>query len=201
VQLPYTLFHNTQKLSDADRPHTWADLANAKWKGQTLLIEPRSSLSFRAPYNVIRKTHAGILERIAANAPRIVHSGTAAVQQLAAGTGTIAFVGYPVHAEPLMKKGAPVRWAVIEGPAIARRTWIGAVRGPHPNAARLLVHYLTSIEGLKTYCTSGDGSMAARDPTGRETGCEPIADDVTFLPDTPMSAEESAATLHQLRLQ
>ena len=165
------------------------------------MIDPRSSVSFRAPYNIIRTIHPGILGGIADNAPRISESGTSTVQQLAAGTGDVGYVGYPVHAEPLIAKGAPVRWATIEGPTIARRTWIGAVRGPNPNAARLLVHFLTSIEGLKAYCASGDGSMAALDPTGRATSCQPVSADAQFLPDTPMSDEDSAETLRQLRLQ
>jgi iron(III) transport system substrate-binding protein len=201
VQLAYAMFYNTRRVPEAERPRSWNDLADPKWKGKTLMIEPRSSPSFRAPYNVIRKIHPGILERIADNAPRISESGTSAVQQLAAGTGAIAFSGYPVHAEPLIAKGAPVRWGTIEGPMIARRTWIGAVRGPHPNAARLLVNFLTSIEGLKAYCASGDGSMAALDPSGAQTGCQPLSADAEFLPDTPMSDADSAETLRLLRLQ
>jgi ABC-type Fe3+ transport system substrate-binding protein len=74
------------------------------------------------------------------------------------------------------------------------------VRGPNPHAARLLVHFLTSIEGLTAYCSTGDGSMAALDPTGKATGCEPLAADAQFLPDTPMSDADSAETLRQLGL-
>lgn len=201
VQLSYTMFFNTKRVTDAERPRTWQDLADPKWKGRTLMIEPRSSVSFRAPYNVIRTIHPGILSKLADNEPRISESGTSTVQQLAAGTGAVGYAGYPVHAEPLIAKGAPVRWATIEGPAIARRTWIGAVRGPHPNAARLLVHFLTSLEGLTVYCSTGDGSMAALDPSGARTGCQPLAADARFLSDEPMSSADSAETLRQLRLR
>jgi iron(III) transport system substrate-binding protein len=201
VQLSYTMFYNTKRVSDAERPRTWQDLADPKWKGRTLIIEPRSSVSFRAPYNVIRTVYPGILSKLADNEPRISESGTSSVQQLAAGTGAVAYAGYPVHAEPLIAKGAPVRWATIEGPTIARRTWVGAVQGPHPNAARLLVHFLTSIEGLTAYCSTGDGSMAALDPSGAKTGCEPLSADARFLSEEPMSDADSAETLRQLRLQ
>jgi iron(III) transport system substrate-binding protein len=201
VQLAYSMFYNTNKVSQSERPRTWQDLADPKWKGKTLMIEPRSSVSFRAPYNVIRTIHSDILAKLANNAPRISESGTSAVQQLAAGTGFVAYAGYPVHAEPLIAKGAPVRWVTVEGPVIARRTWIGAVRGPHPNAARLLVNFLTSIEGLKAYCGTGDGSMALLDPSGAKTGCEPLSADAQFLSDVPMSDEDSATTLRQLGLQ
>jgi iron(III) transport system substrate-binding protein len=201
VQLAYAMFYNTRKVSGAERPRTWKDLADRKWKGQTLLIDPRSSVGFRAPYNVIRTIHPGILAQLADNDLRIVRSGTSAVQQLAAGTGSIAYVGYPVHAIPTMAKGAPVRWATIEDPIIARRTWIGAVRGPKPNAARLLVHFLTSIEGLKAYCAGGDGSMALLDPQGKRTGCEPLSANAHFLSEQPMSAADSKTTLGLLRMQ
>src|SRR4029079_17577750 len=63
VQLSYSMFYNTKRLSNDARPRTWKDLADPKWKGKTLLIEPRSSVSFRAPYNVIRTLHPGILSR------------------------------------------------------------------------------------------------------------------------------------------
>jgi iron(III) transport system substrate-binding protein len=201
VQLSYSMFYNIKRVTEAERPRTWQDLADPKWKGRTLWIEPRSSVSFRAPYNVIRTIHPGILSKLADNEPRLSESGTSAVQQLAAGTGAIGYAGYPVHAEPLIAKGAPVRWATIEGPTIARRTWIGAVRGPNPNAARLLVHFLTSLEGLTAYCSTGDGSMAALDPSGAKTKCEPLAADARFLSDEPMSDADSAETLRQLRLQ
>ena len=133
--------------------------------------------------------------------PRIAETGTSAVQQSAAGTGAIAFAGYPGHAVPLMEKGAPVRWATIEQPAIVRRTWIGAVRGAHPNAALLLVGFLASVEGMKAYCRADDGSMTALDPSGAQTGCQPLAADAHFLSDVPMSDQDSAETLRQLRLQ
>lgn len=200
VQLSYTMFYNTKRVSEADRPRTWRDLADLKWKSRALMIDPRSSVSFRAPYNVIRTIYPGILTKLAANEPRISASGTSTVQQLAAGTGYIGYAGYPVHAEPLMAKGAPVKWATIEGPTIARRTWIGAVRGSHPNAARLLVHFLTSVEGLRAYCSTGDGSMSMLDPDGAKTGCEPLASDAQFLPDAPMSDADGAETLRQLGL-
>ena len=109
-------------------------------------------------------------------------SGTSAVQQLAAGTGFIGYVGYAVHAIPTMAKGAPVRWATIEDRLSRAEPGSARFAGRHLNAARLLVHFLTSIEGLKAYCDSGDGSMAALDPTGKNTGCEPLAADAHFLP-------------------
>jgi hypothetical protein len=65
----------------------------------------------------------------------------------------------------------------------------------------LLVHFLTSFDGLTAYCSTGDGSMAALDPSGAKTGCQPLASDAQFLSDVPMSDADSAETLRQLGLQ
>ena len=99
-----------------------------------------------------------------------------------------------------MAKKAPVQWATIEGPELTRGVWVGAAKGPHPNAARLFIHFFTSDEGLRLYCKASDGSKSALDRAGTRTGCEPLADDVVFLPDTPLSREDSASVLKELGL-
>ena len=132
-------------------------------------------------------------------APRLVESGTPAVQQLAAGTASFAFMGYPSHATPLMAKRAPVQWETIEGPELTRGVWVGAAKGPHPNAARLFVHFFTSDEGQQLYCKASDGSKTAIDRSGKRTGCQPFSEDVVFLPDTPLTREKSATVLQGTR--
>ena len=59
---------------------------------------------------------------------------------LAAGTGTFAFIAYESNAEALIAKGAPVRSIPLQNPEFGRRQWVSATAGPHPNAARLLLH-------------------------------------------------------------
>lgn len=199
-QTSFAMFYNTKRLSKADVPLKWLDLADPRWKAQAMMVDPRSSATYRSAYNTLRKVHPELLTKIRNLAPRIVESGTPAVQQLAAGTASFAFMGYPSHATPLMAKKAPVQWATIEGPELTRGVWAGAARGPHPNAARLFLHFFVSDEGQRLYCKASEGSKTALDRSGMRTGCEPLADDVVFLPDTPLSREDSAAVMKELGL-
>jgi iron(III) transport system substrate-binding protein len=199
-QTSFAMFYNTRRLAKSDIPAKWLDLVDPKWKGVVMLVDPRSSATYRQAFSTLRKAHPQLLSKIRELAPRIVESGTPAVQQLAAGTASFAFMGYPSHATPLMAKKAPVQWATIEGPELTRGVWVGAAKGPHPNAARLFLHFFSSDEGLSLYCKASDGSKTAMDRTGKRTGCEPLADDVVFLPDTPLSREDGALVMKELGL-
>ena len=199
-QTSFAMFYNTRRLAKSDVPRTWLALTDPKWKGVAMQVDPRSSATYRAAYNTLRKVHPQLLARIRQLSPRLVESGTPAVQQLGAGTASFAFMGYPSHATPLMAKKAPVQWATIGGPELTRGVWVGAAKGPHPNAARLFLHFFTSDEGQRLYCKASDGSKTVLDRAGTRTGCEPFADDVMFLPDTPLSREDSAAVLKDLGL-
>jgi len=84
---------------------------------------------------------------------------------------------------------------------IARRTWIGTVRGAHPKAAPLLVHVPTPVERLRANCSCDDGSMAALDPSVAQTGCQSLSADAQLLPGAPMSGADSAMTLRLRRPQ
>ena len=201
AQLSFSFMYNTNRVKPPDVPRTWADLVDPKWKGQTLFVDPRSSATFRAVFHMIRQHIPDILQRIVANNPRLVESPTPAAQQLAAGTGTISYLNYPSHAVPLMEKRAPIKWATVEGPEITRSAWVGATRGPHPNAAILFVNFLLSDEALSLYCSRADGAKSVMDPTGKRTGCNPLATNVLFLPDAPVTKAEGEDVVRQLQLQ
>jgi iron(III) transport system substrate-binding protein len=195
------MFYNTRKLTRQQAPHTWLALADPKWKGAAMLIDPRSSATYRSAFNALRTVHPQLLAMIKALGPRLVESGTPAAQQLAAGTGEFAFMGYPSHATPLIAKGAPLAWQTIEGPELTRGVWLGAAKGPHPNAARLFVNFFASDEALRLYCKASEGSKTALDRKGTRTGCEPLAEDVMFLSDAPLSRAASEAVIRALGLQ
>ena len=200
AQLSFAFMYNTNRVKPPDVPRIWSDLVDPKWKGRTLLVDPRSSATFRAVFHMIRQHIPDILQRIAANEPRLVESPTPAAQQLAAGTGTISYLNYPSHAVPLMEKRAPIKWATVEGPEITRSAWVGATKGPHPNAALLFLNYLLSDESLTLYCSRADGAKSVMDPTGKRTGCNPLATSVLFLPDAPVAKAEGEEVVRQLKL-
>ena len=200
TQASFVFSYNTQRVKESDVPSSWEDLVNPKWKGETLLVDPRSSATYRLAFNVLRKRYPDLLPKMAANSPRLVESGTPAVQQLAAGTGSIAYIHYGSHADPLMAKGAPIKWVTIEKPELTRSVWLGATQGKNPNAARLFVNFMLSDEALTAYCKAATDVKSTVDPTGKRTGCQPFSADVVFLPDEAVSKEDTAAISRDLKL-
>ena len=201
TQTSFSLIYNTKRVAKGTEPRTWNDIADPKWKGTAMLVDPRSSATYRVAFNTLRKMRPDLLPRIRSLDPRLVETGTPAAQQIAAGTAAFAFPAYATHATPLMAKGAPIQWATIEDPELTRNGWVGAVHGSrNPNAARLFVHFFMSDEGVALYCKASPGSKSAVDPTGKRTGCEPLASDVVFLPDS-LSAKDNAEVIQQLGLQ
>lgn len=197
----YSIIYNTNKMSEATRPKTWLEMADPKWKGQAILIDPRASAAYRSVLNILRKAHPDILARMAAQQPRVVEAAIPAVQQLAAGTGTFAYPGSRSNAETLMDKGAPIGTATLEGPELSRRNWVSAVAGPSPNAGRLFTHFMILGEGQAAYCKTNSTASSIMDPDGRKHGCVPLAKDPQFLPENLVSAEDSAVVLKELKLE
>lgn len=199
-QLSFAYMYNTDKIKEADAPRTWADLGNSKWKGETMIVNPRNSATNMGGFNMARKEVPGLLERMAALSPRWIESANGMAQQLAAGTGSLGYVNYPSHALPLMEKKAPITYRTLETPEIARSAWLGATNGNHPNAGRLLVNFLLSDEGIGLYCKRSPGSKTMLDPTGKRTGCEPLSPSAKFLPDARLPQEEADAVIRQLKV-
>lgn len=200
-QASFVVGYNTGRVKQSDVPRTWRDLTDPKWKGETLFVDPRSSATYRLAYHVLRQRYPDILGKMAQNDLRVVESGTPAVQQLAAGSGSIAYIHYGAHALPLMAKGAPINYSTIEGPEMTRSVWLGAVKGPHPNAARLFINYMTEMDTLKLYCKVSPDSKTTLDRDGKRTGCMPFTSDVIFLPDEAVPKEAAAAMARELKLQ
>ena len=200
TQASFVFSYNTRRVAEADVPRTWQDLVNPRWKGETLLVDPRSSATYRLAFDVLNKRYPDLLAKMAANNPHLTDSGTPAVQQLAAGTGSIAYIHYGSHADPLMAKGAPIKWVTIEKPELTRSVWLGATNGKHPNAARLFVNFMLTDEALSAYCKVATDVKSTIDPDGKRTGCAPFSSDVVFLPDDVVSKDDAAAITKALKL-
>ncbi len=196
----FSLFWNTNKVTEANRPRTWKDLADPKWKGQVVLVNPRASGTYRSVWSEVRKLYPDFLTNVAALDPRLAESAAPAAQQLAAGTGSIAFIGYQSNAEPLIEKGAPINAAPIEGPQISRRNWISAVAGKSPNAGRLFVHFITVDDGLRVYCKLNSTGQSILDPDGKKSGCKPLGQNPLYLTIDPVSDADSEVVIRELKL-
>jgi iron(III) transport system substrate-binding protein len=148
---PSGIAYNTDAVPADQAPKDWKDLADPKWKGKILLIDPAGSPAYLDFWNVVSRDGGGndVLEGIAANVARTYPSGVPAVEALGAGEGAIVVPSTGSIADGAKKKGAPVGYtqpALSTGPELAL---LVSKEAAHPNAARLFAHYILFGDGQK----------------------------------------------------
>ena len=148
--VPWGFVYNTEKLKGADIPKDWPDLLNAKFRGQILLADPRSSDTYFDLWSLLSQKYGdSFFSRLRAQDMRQYPSAVPATQALGAGEGSLMLINLAPSALAYKKKGAPVD---IITPDFTTGVEIhimmtARAKAKHPNAARLLAHYVLSPEG------------------------------------------------------
>lgn len=145
--------YNTETVKGADIPRDWGDLVNPKWKGKVLLVDPKSSDVYPGFWIMILDRYGEkFFDALRAQNLRTAGS-LATFQALAAGEGAIALPTVEYIVLELKTKGAPINSitpAYTSG--VEMEMFLTASRrAKHPNAARLMAHYLMSREGNKVF--------------------------------------------------
>jgi len=142
--------YNTTLVSKGERPASYADLTDPRWKGR-LGIEAEDEDWFAM---VVRELGEDAGLRIFREIARVngfsVRKGhTLLAGLVASGEVPFSLTTYSHGAEKMKQRGAPVEWYAIE-PAIGRANGVAIVKSPaHPNAALLFVDFILSPEGQK----------------------------------------------------
>ena len=146
---------NTSMVSKKDAPKTFEDLLDPKWRGK-MAWSPRSSTSGAAGFignvlitmgdkkgmDYLRKLAKQEIIPVSASARKVL-------DQAVGGEYPIALQIFNHHTVISAKKGAPVDWIKME-PVTNVLSAIGLIKGsPHPNAAKLLIEFMLSVEGQK----------------------------------------------------
>jgi ABC-type Fe3+ transport system substrate-binding protein len=143
---------NTDLIARARFPNTFEDLLDPGLKGK-MVWNPTNTTA--APLFVghvleIMGDEAGtkFLRRLAGqDIARLELSARAILDHVIAGDYALGLMMSEVHAIASAQKGAPVDWIRMQ-PAAVTVVVAGVLKAaPHPNAARLLVEYMTSAEG------------------------------------------------------
>jgi iron(III) transport system substrate-binding protein len=147
---PSGIAYNTDAVPGDQVPEDWKDLADPKWKGKLLLIDPAGSPAYLDFWSVVAdKEGPDVLEGIAANVARTYPTGVPAVEALGAGEGSIVVPSTGSIVAGAKAKGAPVGYAqpaITNGPELALLVSKDAA---HPNAARLFAWYILFGDGQK----------------------------------------------------
>lgn len=152
---------NTQMVPENDRPQSYADLLHPRWKGK--LAWAASSTSSGAQGfigNILismgEEKGMAYLKKLAAQ--KVINATGSARQVLdnaIAGEFPIALQIFNHHTVISAQKGAPVTWLKLEPLASTVNTFAVVKNAPHPNAAKLLISYLVSLEGQKVFQKAG----------------------------------------------
>jgi ABC-type Fe3+ transport system substrate-binding protein len=143
---------NTRLVPVAQAPKTYDDLLAPRWRGK-MAWNPGSvagALGFVGNILLSRGEAGGMAYLRALSQQRIVNvemSSRAILDQVIAGEYPLGLMMFNHHAVISAQKGAPTDWLTMEPVPVALDAAGVLKDAPHPNAARLLVEFLTSEEG------------------------------------------------------
>ena len=145
---------NTTLVSKASAPKTYQDLLDPKWRGK-MAWNPNSmagALGFIGNTLLSMGNERGMDYLNALAKQKVVNieaSSRAILDQVIAGEYPMGLMMFNNHTVISARKGAPSDWLPLE-PAPVALDGIGVLKdAPHPNAARLLVDFVTSEDGQK----------------------------------------------------
>lgn len=146
--------YNSDKVKGADIPRDWPDLLNPKWKGQILVVDPRTSEANLDIWTLILDRYGEtFFKQLLAQTPRFNANLVPAMQAQAAGEAMLAVPTTDAVVQDLKARGAPLG-SVIPGftTGVEQQVFLTArARAKHPNAARLLAHYVLAPEGNRVF--------------------------------------------------
>jgi len=151
----YVLSYNTALVSKDEVPQDWPDLVSAKWKGK-IGMDPEEYQWLGGMMGYLGEEKARkILEGIAQQQIQWRKGHSLLLQLTLAGEFALS-LGYAHEVEISKSKGASVDWVRTTKPIIGGLSKVGLSSAPpHPNAAKLLIDFLTSKEGQIEYLKAG----------------------------------------------
>ena len=148
---------NTALVPKGTEPRSYQALLDPKWRGKIAWsTSPTSSggPGFIGTVLTEMGTESGMLYLRELSKQRIANIGSAALEvldQVIAGEYLLALQIFNHHTVISAKKGAPVDWIKME-PVTGTLSVISVHKNaPHPNAAKLLVDFITSSEGQNIF--------------------------------------------------
>ena len=165
---PWLIVYNKEILKPDQLPKDWPDLLNARFAGQLVLPDPRSSEAYLDFWVALHTRYGnGFFEKIRSLNPRRYSSGVPAIQALAAGEGSLQVPAVPAQITGVRDRGAPLdslSFPYTAGVEI-QAVLTAKSKARSPNAARLFANWLMEPEGNQIL-NSDPGSVTVYDTQG-----------------------------------
>jgi ABC-type Fe3+ transport system substrate-binding protein len=166
---------NTDLVPKGTEPKTFEDLLDPKWKGKMAWnVQPSISAGQGFVGSVIiamgeKKARAYLAKLAKQNIAPLQVSGRQVLDLVIAGEYPIGLQIFNNHAFISASKGAPVDWIKMQPPLVTYSVMSVPKGAPSPNAGKLLIDYIVSLEGQKIFADAGElpvhPGVKLRDPT------------------------------------
>ncbi|HEY6865366.1 MAG TPA: extracellular solute-binding protein [Burkholderiales bacterium] len=143
----FVIGYNLRAVPPGQAPRSWQDLLEPRWKGKFAMDEDDSEWYAAMLDYLGRERGTAFMQALARQQPQLRRGHSLLSKLLVAGDFPLALV-HAAEVEGEKKTGAPVDWVRSLDPIITSPSQVAVAAGaPHPNAARLLVDLLLSVEG------------------------------------------------------
>ena len=181
--------YNTQLIKPNEAPKKYEDLLAPRWKGRlgVNLQDPEWYVSLQRRWG--KEKARNFLKALAAQQPGVRDGHNIAAQLLAAGEFHAVSNTYAHIAARIKSQGGPVQY-VFDEPVITYVHPITLMKAaPHPNAGKLLISFILSIEGQRMLRDQG------RIPSHRDVDplVFPLRNIKLFASDPKFAKEHSTA--------
>jgi len=157
--LMFNMSYNTNELTASDLPRDWADLGASAWKNKLTFMNPgtpggtMTTLTQLVNGGILTE---GDLEAIGVNS-KIVASDQLALQGLSSGEFALQPLSATTSVVNAKNEGAPVEAHFLDkNNVIATEKWMLAAGAPAPDAARLFLNFLHTVDAQKAALASGN---------------------------------------------
>ncbi|MDK1361679.1 extracellular solute-binding protein [Arthrobacter sp. zg-Y1219] len=156
--------YNTENVSSTDVPGSWEDLLDSRWTGKLVGTSPDASVNNLVVWGQLYDTYgADFVSELGAQVARTYPNMVPQHEALSAGDGDLALQSAQFFIEGQKQEGKPLEFVHLSPsvyPVIATGV---SERAQHPNAARLLAHFMMTEEGTRTVTDPAVGSFSPYD--------------------------------------
>jgi iron(III) transport system substrate-binding protein len=157
-----TMYARTDKVAPADRPKTWSDLTDARYKGKLVMTDPSFTALQLMVVGMMSKNRGwGFYEALRKNDIMVVQGNQQVSDNIKRGERLIAVGALDSYAAAERRAGHPIVTILPEDGTFIIPAPTAVIKGsPNPNAAKLLAEFMIGDAAQKIF--PADGGYAAR---------------------------------------